>query len=82
MSQTTQFLISHGLPILFGVIFLEQMGLPLPGVPWLLAAGALSATGQFNTGVQNLTCFFRVIRFTPRYYGIHRQTSAKIISKR
>lgn len=51
MSQTTQFLISHGLPILFGVIFLEQMGLPLPGVPWLLAAGALSATRQFNLGL-------------------------------
>ena len=82
MSQTTQFLINHGLPILFGVIFLEQMGLPLPGIPWLLAAGALSATGKFNTGVQNLTRCFRVMRFTPRYYGIHRQTSAKIISKR
>jgi membrane protein DedA with SNARE-associated domain/rhodanese-related sulfurtransferase len=51
MSQTTQFLISHGLPILFGVILLEQMGLPLPGVPWLLAAGALSATRQFNLGL-------------------------------
>ncbi|HUC83608.1 MAG TPA: hypothetical protein VL970_00340, partial [Candidatus Acidoferrales bacterium] len=51
MSQTTQFLIGHGLPILFGVILLEQMGLPLPGVPWLLAAGALSATRQFNLGL-------------------------------
>ncbi len=48
MSQTTQFLISHGVPLVFAVVFVEQMGLPLPALPWLLAAGALSASGKFN----------------------------------
>ena len=48
MIGTNQFLINHGLPILFGVILLEQLGLPIPGVPWLLAAGALAAAGHFN----------------------------------
>ena len=48
MDKTTQFLVEHGAPILFVAVFLEQMGLPLPVVPLLLAAGALSATGQFN----------------------------------
>ena len=48
MSQTSQFLINHGLPLVFGAVFVEQMGLPLPALPWLLAAGALSATGQFS----------------------------------
>lgn len=48
MSQTSQFLIHYGLPLIFGAIFIEQMGLPLPALPWLLAAGALSAAGQFN----------------------------------
>jgi membrane protein DedA with SNARE-associated domain/rhodanese-related sulfurtransferase len=48
MSQTSQFLINHGLPLVFAAVFLEQLGLPLPALPWLLAAGALSATGQFN----------------------------------
>lgn len=48
MSETTQFLINHGLPLVFAAVFLEQMGLPLPAIPWLLAAGALSATKQFN----------------------------------
>ena len=46
MSETSQFLISHGLPIVFAAVFVEQMGLPLPAIPWLLAAGALSATGN------------------------------------
>jgi membrane protein DedA with SNARE-associated domain len=35
-------------PVLFGVMFLEQMGLPIPSAPWLLAAGALSAKGGLN----------------------------------
>lgn len=48
MSETSQFLVAHGLPIIFAVIFLEQMGLPIPGVPWLLAAGALAAKGKFH----------------------------------
>jgi membrane protein DedA with SNARE-associated domain/rhodanese-related sulfurtransferase len=48
MSQTTQFLIDHGLPLVFGAVFVEQMGLPIPALPWLLAAGALAADGKFN----------------------------------
>src|SRR5215467_11642004 len=48
MSQTTQFLINHGLPLVFAAVFVEQLGLPLPALPWLLAAGALAASGKFN----------------------------------
>ena len=48
MNQITQFLISHGGLILFAITFTEQFGLPLPGAPWLMAAGALSASGKFS----------------------------------
>jgi RND family efflux transporter MFP subunit len=48
MAPTSQFLITHGLPLVFAAVFVEQIGLPLPALPWLLAAGALSATGQFS----------------------------------
>ena len=48
MTEASQFLIKHGLPLLFAVVFVEQMGLPLPSPPLLMAAGALSTTGQFN----------------------------------
>ena len=60
MTDTTQFLINHGLPLVFGAVFLEQMGLPIPAPPWLLAAGALSATGKFSLllaiGLTMLAC--------------------------
>jgi membrane protein DedA with SNARE-associated domain/rhodanese-related sulfurtransferase len=48
MNGSSEFLVNHGLPLLFGVVLLEQMGLPLPAVPFLLAAGTLSATGRFS----------------------------------
>jgi len=48
MTETTQFLIKHGLPLVFGAVLIEQLGLPVPSLPWLLAAGALSAAGKFN----------------------------------
>ncbi len=48
MNAITQFLISHGGLILFAIAFTEQFGLPLPGAPWLMAAGALSASGKFS----------------------------------
>ena len=60
MTQTTQFLVSHGQLVIFMVVFLEQAGLPLPALPFLLSAGALSATGKFNPflgiGVTVLAC--------------------------
>jgi membrane protein DedA with SNARE-associated domain/rhodanese-related sulfurtransferase len=48
MAEINQFLINHGLPLLFAAVFVEQMGLPIPALPWLLAAGALSAVGKFS----------------------------------
>ena len=60
MSGMNQFLINNGLPLLFGAVLLEQLGLPLPALPWLLAAGALSADGKFSpllgTGATVLAC--------------------------
>jgi len=48
MSHANQFLISHGLPILFVTVLLEQLGLPIPAAPLLMGAGALAASGGFN----------------------------------
>ena len=44
----SQFLANYGLPLVFGAVFVEQIGIPLPAIPWLLAVGALSATGKFS----------------------------------
>lgn len=48
MNETTQFLANHTTPVLFLAIFIEQIGLPIPAAPLLVAAGALVADGALN----------------------------------
>ncbi|PWU20909.1 MAG: sulfurtransferase [Verrucomicrobia bacterium] len=48
MSRLTQFLVDYGQPLVFASVLVEQLGLPIPALPVLLAAGALAATGKFN----------------------------------
>src|SRR2546425_10364678 len=48
MSETLQFLLKHGYLVLFAWVFAEQIGLPLPSVPLLLAAGALAGAGRLK----------------------------------
>src|SRR5258705_8637977 len=48
MHDTFEFLVRHGAAVLFAVVFVEQMGVPLPAAPWLLTAGALAATGRIS----------------------------------
>lgn len=47
-APSIQFLIRHGLPLIFAVVLVEQLGLPIPALPLLLAAGSLAAIGKFN----------------------------------
>jgi membrane protein DedA with SNARE-associated domain len=42
------FLVRHGYVVLLGVVLLEQLGLPLPAAPFLLAAGALAGMGKLD----------------------------------
>jgi len=48
MSAIINLLVRHGIAILFAMEFIEQVGLPLPAAPWLLAAGALVGMGKMN----------------------------------
>ena len=48
MTGTEQFVIRHGYSVLFIWVFAEQIGLPIPSVPILLAAGVLAATGKMS----------------------------------
>src|SRR5437764_12075670 len=38
----------YGLALVFANVLLEQLGLPIPAVPALIVAGALSAAGEFS----------------------------------
>jgi membrane protein DedA with SNARE-associated domain len=48
MPEALSFLVRHGYAWLFAVVFLEQLGAPLPATPLLLAMGALLARDDFS----------------------------------
>ena len=48
MNTIVQFVIRHGYSILFAAVFVRQIGLPVPAPLFLLAAGALAATGKLS----------------------------------
>jgi membrane protein DedA with SNARE-associated domain/rhodanese-related sulfurtransferase len=74
MTETSQFLIRHGLPLVFAAVLIEQMGLPIPAVPLLLAAGALAAAGKFNlfTGIVATATACVIADASWFYLGRHR----------
>jgi len=51
MSKVSEFLTAYGLPLVFVSVLVEQLGLPIPALPVLLAAGALAAAGKLNLPV-------------------------------
>ena len=56
MTAILQFIVKHGYWFLFAALFTHQIGVPVPGPLFLLAAGALAATGKLR--------FFAVIGLT------------------
>lgn len=74
MDDVTQFLLQHGGLVLFIIVFAEQIGLPIPAVPVLLAAGALAGAGAMDPlaaiGLAVAACFLG--DFIWYYLGRHR----------
>lgn len=48
MKEIVEFLVRHGYSVLFAWVLAEEVGLPLPSAPMLLAAGALAGTGRMR----------------------------------
>lgn len=44
-----ELVIRYGIPLVFVNVFLEQIGAPIPAVPTLIVAGALSRNGQMSS---------------------------------
>ncbi|MGD1018677.1 MAG: DedA family protein/thiosulfate sulfurtransferase GlpE [Verrucomicrobiia bacterium] len=48
MDEIFNFMARYGLLLVFLVVFVEQLGAPLPSPPFLLAAGGLAGVGKMN----------------------------------
>ncbi|HEU5435818.1 MAG TPA: DedA family protein/thiosulfate sulfurtransferase GlpE [Telluria sp.] len=48
MSQLVHLIQTYGVLIVFGIVLIEQIGLPIPAMPMLIVAGALAAGGEIS----------------------------------
>jgi membrane protein DedA with SNARE-associated domain len=79
MNHTLEFLVRHGYVVLLGWVFLEQLGLPLPSLPLLLAAGALAGTGRMNIGVALASTVFAAVCADSLWFQLGRVKGIRIL---
>jgi membrane protein DedA with SNARE-associated domain/rhodanese-related sulfurtransferase len=65
---------------LFGCVFMEQIGLPIPAFPALLGAGALAASGELSLPLCLLVVVLASLLADGIWYGIGRVRGSKVLN--
>jgi len=79
MHSLIEILLGHGYAVLLGWVFLEQLGLPLPSIPLLLAAGAMSGMGRMNIVYALVVCIFASLVADVLWYELGRRKGVKVV---
>jgi membrane protein DedA with SNARE-associated domain/rhodanese-related sulfurtransferase len=79
MNQSIEFLIRHGYALLFGAVLAEQLGLPVPAVPLLLAGGALAGSGKLDLFVVVSLGLVACLLADVLWYQVGRNQGSKIL---
>src|ERR1700687_5698668 len=79
MHSALEFLLHHGYVVLLAWVFAEQIGLPVPSLPILLAAGALAGTGRFSFAGSIALSVFASLLADSVWYGLGRVKGIKIL---
>ncbi|HXX13478.1 MAG TPA: VTT domain-containing protein [Candidatus Eremiobacteraceae bacterium] len=72
-------LLRHGYLFLAGWVFLEQIGLPLPSLPLLLASGALVGAGRMNFAAALFSCAVASLTADVLWYELGRRKGIRIV---
>jgi membrane protein DedA with SNARE-associated domain len=79
LNESVQFLIQHGYILLFAWVLIEQMGLPVPAVPLLIAAGALAGSGKINLAVAMGSAIIAVLLADVFWYYLGRYRGGRVL---
>jgi membrane protein DedA with SNARE-associated domain len=79
MHSVLEFLLHHGYVVLLAWVFAEQIGLPVPSLPLLLAAGALAGTGHMNFFAALSVSIFAAVAADSVWYELGRLKGIKIL---
>ena len=79
MLALIDFLLKHGYTLLFVWVFGEQIGLPIPASPILLAAGALAGTQRMYFSVVLAVCLVASLASDLVWYEIGKRKGASVL---
>src|SRR5438874_3194856 len=79
-AELTRFLIHHGYSVIFFWVLAEQAGMPLPSVPLLLSAGALSAEGKISFHVLLFLTFSGAFLSDLMWFQLGRTQGSRILN--
>lgn len=79
MDSTIGLLARYGYLVVFGSILAEQIGLPFPAIPLLLAAGALAGAGKLSFALLLLLSGIASLIADMVWYVIGRLGGAKVL---
>jgi len=79
LTEAIPFLIQHGYALLFSWVLVEQMGLPIPAIPLLLAAGALTGSGRLDLALAMGSAVSAVLVADMFWYYLGRYRGSRIL---
>lgn len=79
MHRALEFLIHHGYVVLLAWVFAEQVGIPIPAMPLLLAAGALAGTGHLSFLTSLLCAVLGAVTADTIWFHLGRHKGIKIL---
>src|SRR5215468_7033063 len=79
MHSTLEFLVRHGYVVLLGWVFAEQIGLPIPSMPLMLAAGALAGQGRLSLLSALFLCVFAAVLADLIWYELGKLKGIKVL---
>jgi membrane protein DedA with SNARE-associated domain len=79
MISHEEFLTNYGSAVLFGAVFVEQLGLPIPSGPLLLAAGALAESGRLDPVLTVLVPIGAALAANLIWYELGRRQGIRVL---
>jgi membrane protein DedA with SNARE-associated domain len=79
MNKMMPFLAQHSYVLLFAWVFADQVGVPVPSIPMLVAAGALARTHRLNIGVALGLALFACFLADGLWYQLGRHQGMKVL---
>ncbi len=79
MNHLFRFLVEHPYPVLCAWVLADQLGLPMPSIPLLLAAGALVGRRQMNVGMVMGLTTIAAVTADVIWFAIGRLRGAKVL---